>query len=829
MGKENNMSNKIFHSWMIGVALISSAMAEETYQWGRVAVGGGGFVTGIVFSEAAKNLVYCRTDVGGALRWDSQTQSWIQLLDWIGAGQGSLADVESIAADPLDSNRVYIVGGEGDLTRVMRSIDRGNSFQLIDPGFKVSGNGDGRGKSERLMIDPNSTNILFYGTRSAGLYKSSDYGSTWSKVAGFPVSTTTDGVGIVSIIFDTRNTTKGTPTQVMFANVSQKGNSLYKSINGGTSWQLVAGSSTTLQPIDAGMDSQGILYISYSDGPGPNGIGAGAVWKFNTDNSAWTSINPPTGQGGFGGLAVDKKNPGTVMVGTVDRWSPHDEVYRTIDGGTTWSRIDDYVSRDASDAPYEASYGAPSAGNWIYNMRFDPFNSNHVMYVTGAGVWASSDVNNIDSKLTTHWKFLVKGIEEGGAYEMISPPTGAPLLSVFGDIGGFRHLDITVAPLAGFFKPPGWGTGNGIDFAQSNPNKVVRTYLSGTNGAYSNDNGVTWTAFAASPPTSGNYGDYIAISPNGINIVWALSIYQQNAPPYYSNNNGATWTQSNVPNLGTSAYFLRSDRVNSNRFYLYATASGTVYTSTDGGANYTAGATIQKWGQRIATNPWKEGEVWVPVYDGLYFSTNSGQSFTKLTNVLNVTSVSLGKAAPTSNFATVFVQATVNGKWGFYRSIDQGQTWVRINDDQHQYGYPGSSFLVADQGVYGRMYYSTHCMGITYGEIQAAATSSSSSTISSSGTSSSVTTSSSSSATVQTLQQTDSPSATLLPGNQIRIALSGNEWNSIMVYNTLGKMVYSRPIFGLQLLEIPVHKSGIYILKLSSISKVQVMRANIVK
>jgi len=112
-----------------------------------------------------------------------------------------------------------------------------------------------------------------------------------------------------------------------------------------------------------------------------------------------------------------------------------------------------------------------------------------------------------------------------------------------------------------------------------------------------------------------------------------------------------------------------------------------------------------------------EGEVWVPVYDGLYTSTNSGKTFTKLSTFQNVVSVTLGKAAPGSPYATIFVQASLNGTWAYYRSTDHGAAWVRINDDAHQYGYAGSSFIVADQGTYGRMYISTHCMGIAYGEI----------------------------------------------------------------------------------------------------------------
>ncbi|PBK88843.1 hypothetical protein ARMGADRAFT_936772, partial [Armillaria gallica] len=40
---------------------------------------------------------------------------------------------------------------------------------------------------ERLAVDSNSNNILFFGAKSGnGLYKSTDYGSTWIQVSSLP-------------------------------------------------------------------------------------------------------------------------------------------------------------------------------------------------------------------------------------------------------------------------------------------------------------------------------------------------------------------------------------------------------------------------------------------------------------------------------------------------------------------------------------------------------------------------------------------------------------------------------------------------------------------
>ncbi len=688
-------------------------MSQDKYVFKNVKIGGGGFVTGVVFNETQKDLFYTRTDVGGAYRFDKPSQKWIQLLEGIGRGETYLRDVESIATDPLDTNRLYIAAGEWDYTRILRSLDKGQSFTYITPPFKMSGNGSGRGKGERLIIDPNLNNTLYYGTRYDGLYKSTDYASNWSKVTSLPIVGTDDGVGIVFIVLDTRNTTKGTATKTMYVGVSRKTDNLYKTTDGGATWQVVNGTPSGQQPHNAGIDANGILYVSFCDEAGPNGISSGAVWKYNTATAVWTNITPPTGQGGFGGLAVDKNKAGTVMVATINRWWPGDQVYRSINGGTTWGNVDDNSVRDASIAPYV--YGGnlnvkPGAGNWIDNMIIDPHNSNRVMYVTGAGIWASNDLTNHEAGKTTHWSFFVEGIEEMGAYDMISPATGANLLTSFGDIGGFRHDNLALSPPEGFFNPPGWGTNTSIDFAQNNPNLVFRTYISQTNGAYSTDNGKTWTPFASSAMGSGQHTDDITVSANGTNLLWGMDDF----PPSYSTNNGATWTPSaGVPQ--SYWYSIISDRINNNKFYLYHSQTGYVYVSTNGGANFSKAGFAQSWGGQVIANPWQEGDIFVPAWDGLYHSTNSGQSFVKIANVDEASSITFGKTAPGKSYPTLFLMGRVNNVWGFYRSIDAGATWLRTNTNANQYGY--DAFIVGDERTFGRFYISTHCMGVAYGEI----------------------------------------------------------------------------------------------------------------
>ena len=140
------------------------------YSFNNVVIGGGGgFIPGIVFSTKESGLVYARTDIGGAYRFDSHSGNWIPLLDWIGYPDWNLSGVESIAIDPVDPQRVYLAVGTytNEYTTengaILRSFDQGRTFQRFNLPFKVGSNMPGRGMGERLAIDPNNQSHSLFG------------------------------------------------------------------------------------------------------------------------------------------------------------------------------------------------------------------------------------------------------------------------------------------------------------------------------------------------------------------------------------------------------------------------------------------------------------------------------------------------------------------------------------------------------------------------------------------------------------------------------------------------------------------------------------------
>lgn len=740
-----------------GLAGTTSAAPSDAYEWKNVVTGaGGGFVPGIIFNESEKDLIYARTDIGGAYRWNADDESWIPLTDFVGWDDWNKNGVDALATDPVDPDRVYMAVGtytnswDQNNGSILRSSDRGDTWQTTTLPFKVGGNMPGRSMGERLSVDPNDNRILYFGARSGhGLWKSTDYGVTWNEVTSFPNpgnyvqdpsnEYTSDIVGLAWITFDKTTGSAGQATQTIYVGVADKAQSVYRSTNGGLTWSAVAGQPTGYIPHHGVFDSDGSLYITYSDGVGPYDGTKGDVWKLNTSTGVWTNISPVPSSStdnyfGYGGLAVDAQNPGTLMVATLNSWWPDATLFRSTDGGATWTRIwefDGYPNRklrytqDISAAPW-LTFGTnpappettPKLGWMIGDLEIDPFDSDRMMYGTGATIYGTKNLTDWDDDEKINISVMAKGVEEIAVLDLISPPSGAHLVSGLGDVSGFRHNNLDQAP-ATIFTSPNYPSTESLDFAELSPNTMVRVgkadYAADPNArsiGLSSDGGTTWYKANAEPAgTTG--GGTVAISADGNRLVWSTS----DKGVHYSTG-GNSWTAST--GIPAQAKVV-SDRVNPNKFYGFA--AGKIYVSVNGGATFTASSAT---GLPVEGNadldavPGVEGELWFAGGSeeagpyGLWHSTDSGATFTKLANVEEADSIGFGKAAPGQNVVALYTVAQIDGTRGFFRSDDGGANWVRINDDQHQYARVTT--ITGDPRLYGRVYLGTNGRGILYAD-----------------------------------------------------------------------------------------------------------------
>ena len=487
-------------------------LAAQTYTWSNAPIHGGGFVDGIVFSPAQQNLVYARTDVGGAYRWNNATSSWIPLNDALTQNDSQLLGVLSIAPDPSNANNVYEAVGQytpswAENAAILYSTNQGATWGRTNLPFKLGGNEDGRGAGERLQVDPNKGSILFLGTNNNGLWKSTDSGHTWNQVTTFPSAA---APSLTFVLFDKSSAIAGSATQTIYVGVNTTtGPNLYRSTNGGTTWAAVPTEPTGLIAFQAALDTAGSLYVTYTNNLGPNNVTTGAVYRLTTSTNTWTALTLPSGQGGFAGVSVDPEHAGTLIGTTIDRWFPHDEIYRSTNSGATWTSLwTSNTTFDDSAAPWAATL----TPDWLDAVAIDPFNTTHAIFGTGFGLFSSTNINTTGA---VKWSFTNNGLEETVPQSIIAPPTGAPLGVAVGDVDGFRFTSTTTLGTRFY---PNEGTNNDLEFAELNPSKWVRTYSGG--GAYSTDDGITWTSFPTTPPTISNGAGDIAISADGTTILW---------------------------------------------------------------------------------------------------------------------------------------------------------------------------------------------------------------------------------------------------------------------------------------------------------------------
>lgn len=700
----------------------------EKYVWKNVIIGGGGYVTGIIACPTAKNLFYAKTDVGGAYRWNEEQQCWIPLTDWVNKSEMGYLGVESIAIDPQNPNRVYMSAGleyyPATKPAIFYSDDYGDTFNKTVVPFMVHGNGYGRGVGERLIVDPNNSNILYCGTRKDGLWKSSDMARTWTKVTSFPISETDNGNGICAVVIDPSSSSNGSTSKTIFVGVSQMGASnLFVSVDAGETWSPVEGQDSTFAPQRMVITPNGYLIITYANGAGPHSnkvepLSTGALFKYNMQDKSWLDITPSRAtKAPLSGVSFQQNNPDILMVSTTNTWWAQDwapskivkgdEIYRSTDGGITWTSL--FAKKKTKLDVGEFEWGNPLLSpdpvslHWATCITLDPFNSNRAFVNSGNGIFMCDNLNNS----ITNWKFQVKGLEETVPLGIVSPAGGASLLSIIGDYDGFRHNDLTKSPTQGRHNPR-IGTNRAIDFAENDPRIVVRA---GSSAFISKDNAKTWESLI--PPFPEAKDGNLAISPDGKTIVWC----PENSP-IYTTSNYRSWATAvgAKPNQRVI-----SDRINSFKFYFFD--NKTLYFSNNRGTTFAKGSTNPSLTsvRKIRCSPAIEGDIWIPSADnGLFRTTwmNNLPVFTKIDKVAKCEAVGFGKAKSGKKFPAVYIWGVVDGVEGVFRSDDEGKNWVRLNDDAHEFGGTGdANEIIGDPRVYGRVYMSTAGRGIVYGDL----------------------------------------------------------------------------------------------------------------
>ncbi|MBC8080905.1 MAG: hypothetical protein H7X86_11210 [Gorillibacterium sp.] len=672
------------------------------YQWDNIPIGGGGYVTGIIAHPQEKNLIYVRTDVGGAFRWDPEDLRWISLCESFSFEERNFFGIDGIALDPNDLDVVYMAAGEftyHPLHDVLKSTDRGVTWKRTNLNKMFAGNMDYRWAGEPIAVDPHNGQIVYVGTRYDGLWVSRDGAETWGLVLGIPIvlMPNSNPLGVRAVIFDPASNKEGV-TQTIYASVV--GSGVYQSSDGGAEWHFLDGSP--IHPIRMALGNDGVLIVTSESG----------VYQY--DGSLWTDISPKREQP-YCAIAVDPTNRKRIVVVQLHhQWN--NPIYLSVDSGVTWKNLNE-ISDHKADVPWwpKGYFSAATA-----SAVFLPHRPGALWYTDWYGVWMTDDLE----AERVSWYTRQSGHEEMCAFTMTCSPAGAPLITAIADNGGMRHENFDEFPIEKLGDPLMQET-TGIDFVESNPDIIVRVgsweWGNHGSGGWSNDQGVNWREFKNYP--TGSDGLKMA---NGKVAVSAIAhpvtelpnivVLPIGSAPWVSADMGLTWTKTQGAPEGIIAKFwswnipLASDRVDANVFYMYG--DGGFYRSEDGGYHWshTVALPRESW-HIIKTVPGHKGHVWVGLNDqGLYLSQDGGDTFVKMPKVEKAYLFSLGMPTSLNAYSMLFVYGRIEGQNGIFISEDTGANWHKISNDEYQVGaFP--CCMEGDRQTLGVVYIGTQGRG----------------------------------------------------------------------------------------------------------------------
>ena len=327
------------------------------------------------------------------------------------------------------------------------------------------------------------------------------------------------------------------------------------------------------------------------------------------------------------------------------------------------------------------------------------------------------------------------GIEETVALALYSPTKGAHVITAVGDYSGFVHWDLDKPAPDGNPKPPFLGNTHDVSGGElkrerdrprrppaREPGRSATPWMAGRPGRNRRRCPTPWPrqGTSPSPPTARTW-------------VWTPN----ERVPYVTSDKGASWTACAGLPKDTRVV---ADRVNPKRFYgdrpvrrqvvRKRRRRGQVHGAAAGLAGWAAQTRRQRQRQshrsrRRSRRPGPDlrhaGTARRSLAGGLRrpVPCPGGEGIRSHCLAWSRSTASASarrrpERKKDGKAAALYLVGTVQGQRGFFRSTDGGATWVRINDDQHQWGLV--LHITGDPKKFGRVYVGTHGRGTFYGD-----------------------------------------------------------------------------------------------------------------
>ncbi len=626
-------------------------------------------VTGV---PGKPNLFYFGATGGGVWKTEDGGQTYENISDgYFGGSIGSVAVAQS------DPNVIYVGGGE---VTVRGNVSSGYGiWKTVDAGKTWSFSGLPNSRHvPRIVIDPNDHNIVYAAvlgniykpTDERGVYKSTDGGKSWKKVLFSNAH-----AGAVELVMDPSN------PRVLYA----------------ATWR--------------------VNRTPYSLNSGGEGS---ALWKSTDQGENWTEVSLHDGfaEGTLGiiGVTVSPVNPQRVWAIVENK--EEGGVYRSEDGGTTWSHVND--SRSLRQRA------------WYYSKIYADTQDEDIVYVMNVSYHKSKDGGKtFKSSNAPHGDHHDLWIAPEDNQRMIIADDGGAQVTYNGGATWSTYYN---QPTAQFYRVT---TDNSFPYriyVAQQDNSTLRVKHRSSGRAISEDDweptaGGESAHIAVDPLDNdivygGSYGGFLTRVNHNTNSVRGINVwpdnpmgygaegmkyrFQWNFPIHFSKHNPKKlYTFSNhvhvSENEGQSWEIISPDLTRNDPEKLKS--SGGPITQDNTGVEYYC--TI------FAANesPLKEGLMWVGSDDGLlHLTRDGGKNWENVTpsimpKWLMINSIDPSPFDPAVCYVAGTLYKTGDFKPYLYKTTDYGKTWTLITD-----GIPSEHFtrvLRADPAKKGLLYAGT--------------------------------------------------------------------------------------------------------------------------
>jgi photosystem II stability/assembly factor-like uncharacterized protein len=359
------------------------------------------------------------------------------------------------------------------------------------------------------------------------------------------------------------------------------------------------------------------------------GAASGGVWK-STDGG--TTFKPKFDKQpvqSIGAITLDPNNPDHVWVGTGEAWTRNsvsigDGVYRSNDGGESWSNV-----------------GLPNAER-IVKLSVDPRNGDTALACVTGKLWSDSTDRGV-YRTTDGGKTWTQVLKGGNG------STGCGGMSV-----DAKNPDVMFASLWDF-RRKGWTFRSGGEGPES---------ASGSGLYRSADGGKTWKEVTGGGLPAKPYGRIgVAVAPSNSNVVYAF-VENIKSALFRSDDGGKTWDRRDDSQMMVwrPFYFanLIVDPTNPDRLFK---PDLRLIQSLDGGKTFAgAGGGTHGDSHDVWIDPGDPKQLIVGDDGGLWFSKDGGERWWK------------GNNLPVSQF--YHVSADDNDPYRVYGGLQDNSSWV---------------------------------------------------------------------------------------------------------------------------------------------------------